>query len=289
MSRLYLAIVALCIAALAGAPLSAQEAAPASDADTALLNAAGRQFFSADTLLIALDLRIALGQPAGDENSEASALLDLAATGDLALDIAAETALIDLALTLDGQQLAIDALLSGDTLYLREEGNDWFGASLAGAFSATSLAFDFGRFGTLWRLPDADGLARLKAVLEPALLFSDLEFGPFITSFMPAALTGQLGMQPEELAALLPLLALIAQEPVIEARYGIDADSGQLREFALDIGATINGAMMGIQGPPMLLDGRLRLNISQDAPVASAAPPANAPVFSLADLLTNAP
>ena len=93
-------ILLLALALLLAAPVVAQEATPASDADVALLNAAADQLFGADSIQIALDFALFIGQGGED----AATVLDLQVTGSIALDIANEVGSADLTLQQDASR-----------------------------------------------------------------------------------------------------------------------------------------------------------------------------------------
>ena len=276
MYRIRIVLILLGLALLATLPVTAQEATPASDADVALLDAATDQLFGADTILIALDIAFFIGQ-GGDE---ALALLDLQLTGSIALDIANEIGSADLSLLLDGETQDIQIILDGDTLYLGSEG-EWFGTSLADlvgsalvvgdgtdATAAELPELDFSPHSEMLRLADEGGFIQLQSRLNLLTLAADPGLGALVGAAVTDDVAAQAGMTSEELAALLPLLAFIIQEPRVETTYRIDPGSGQLRAVSADIGGAINPAALGAEGAPITIDIQLDLGFTQDVAVS---------------------
>ena len=304
MPRIRIALLTLLLVALAVAPLAAvaQEATPASEADAALLNAAADQLFGADTLLLSLEFQLFLGE-AGEE-SDAHALLDLSVTGEIAIDIGAEMASADLTIAdltfgHDGEREDFDAILSGDTLYLNTDG-EWYGVSLSGALggvgaglsggdqpSLAGPALDLGPHGALWRLPDERGLIQLQSTLNLLTLAADPNLGALVSAVLPADVAEQAGMTGEEIAALLPLLAFIVQEPRVETTYRIDPGSGQLRAVVADIGGSINPAALGAEGEPITINIRLEMDISHNLSVTIDEVPAEATIVNIEELFSS--
>ena len=281
MYRIRTVLILLGLVLLAALPVTAQEATPASDADVALLDAATDQLFGADTILIALDLAFFIGQ-GGDE---ALALLDLQLTGSIALDIANEIGSADLSLLLDGETLDIQVILDGDTLYLGSEG-EWFGTSLADLVGSALVAgdgtdaaaaelpeLDFSPHSEMLRLADEGGFIQLQSRLNLLTLAADPGLGALVGAAVTDEVAAQAGMTSEELAALLPLLAFIIQEPRVETTYRIDPGSGQLRAVSADIGGAINPAALGAEGAPITIDIQLDLGFTQDVALTIGAVP----------------
>ena len=302
MPRIRIALLTLLLVALAVAPVASQDATPASEADIALLDAASDLLFGADTVLLSLEFQLFLGE-AGEE-SDAHALLDLSVTGEIAIDIGAEMASADLTIAdltfgHDGERVDFDAILSGDTLYLNTEG-EWYGVSLSGALGGVgaglggkgepppaAATLDFGPHGALWRLPDERGLIQLQSTLNLLTLAADPNLGAFVASILPAEIAGEAGMAPEEIAALLPLLAMILQEPRVETTYGLEPTSGQLQELAVDIGMSMNPAMLGMEGTPIMIAIRLEMDISHNQSVMIDEIPADATIVNIEDLFSS--
>ena len=285
-------ILLLALALLLAAPVVAQEATPASDADVALLNAAADQLFGADTIRIALDFAIFIGQ--GGE--EASTVLDLQVAGSIALDIVNEVGSAGLTLQQGVETQDIQAILDGATLYLGMEG-EWFGISLAGLFGAVPAAgagadepelptLDLTDHGEMLRLADQDGMTQLQSTLNLLSLAADPGLGALVGAALTDDVAGQAGMTSEELTALLPLLAFIIQEPRVETTYRIDPASGQLRVVSADIGGAINPAALGAEGAPITIDIRLDLGFEQDVAVTIGAIPTDATMITLDELLS---
>ena len=296
MPRIRIALLTLLFATLAAAPLAAQEATPASEADAALLNAASEQLFGADSLLLSLEFQLFIGQ--GGETSDTHALLDLMVTGEIALDMVAEMGSADLTILLDGEGEDLEAILSGDTLYLNMF-DDWHGVSLSGALGdagvglggegelpAAATAFDFGPHGALWRLPDERGLIQLQSTLDLLTLVADPNLGLLVTSALPAAVAGEAGMTGEEIATLLPLLAMILQDPRVETTYGLEPTSGQLQELTVDIGMSMNPAILGATGELLTIAIRLNADISHNLAITIGEIPADATVVTLDELFS---
>lgn len=285
--------ITLGLLALAVAPLAAQEETPASEADIALLDAASEQLFGADTMLLALDFAFLIGQ----EDPEASTLLDFHLTGQIALDIINEVGSANLTLRVDGETETIQAILDGDTLYLGSEG-EWFGTSLAGLIAGAPIAgdgtdeaaialpeLDLSPHSEMVRLADEDGLIQLQIRLNLLTLAADPELGALVSASVTDDVAGQAGMTGEEIAALLPLLAFIIQEPRVETTYRIDPGSGQLRAVVADIGGVINPAALGAEGAPITIDIWLDLGITQGLAVTIGEIPADATMVTLDELL----
>lgn len=279
-------ILLLALALLLAAPVVAQEGTPASDADVALLNAAADQLFGADTMLIALDFALFIGQ-GGDE---ALTLLDLQLTGSIALDIANEVGSADLSLLLDGETQDIQAILDGDTLYLGSEG-EWFGTSLADLIGSALVIgdgtdaaavelpeLDLSPHTEKVRLADEDGLIQLQIRLNLLTFAADPGLGALVGAAVTDDVAAEAGMTSEELAALLPLLAFIIQEPRVETTYRIDPGSGQLRAVSADIGGAINPAALGAEGAPITIDIQLDLGFTQDVAVTIGEIPTDVPI-----------
>ena len=295
-------MLTLLFVALAVAPLAAQEATPASEADAALLNAATDQLFGADSLLLSLEFQLFLGE-AGEE-SDAHALLDLSVTGEIAIDIGAEMASADLTIAdltfgHDGERMDFDAILSGDTLYLNTDG-EWYGFSLSGALGGVgaglggegepppaAATLDFGPHGALWRLPDERGLIQLQSTLNLLTLAADPNLGALVSAVLPTEVAAEAGMTSQEITALLPLLSLILQEPRVETTYRIDPSSGQLRELAVDIGFSVNAAMLGAEGAPLMIAIRLEMDISHNLSVTIDEVPADATIVNIEELFSS--
>lgn len=267
--------ITLGLLALAVAPLVAQEGTPASEADIALLDAASEQLFGADTMLLALDFAFLIQQ----EDSEAPTLLDLQLAGTIALDIANEVGSANLTLQLDGETETIQAILDGDTLYLGSEG-EWFGTSLAGLIAGVPVAgdgtdaaamglpeLDLSPHSEMVRLADEGGMIQLQSRLNLLTLAADPGLGALVIAAVTDDVAQQAGMTGEEIAALLPLLAFIVQEPRVDTTYLIDPGSGQLRAMVADIGGSINPAALGAEGMPITIGIRLDLGFTQDVAV----------------------
>ncbi len=297
MPRIRIALLALLFVALAVAPLAAvaQEATPASEADAALLNAAAGQLFGADTLLLSLDLALYISQ----EGDVSLPLLDLQISGSVALDIANEVGSANLTLQLDGETENIQAILDGDILYLGSEG-EWFGASLAGLIGSASVAgegtdaaavalpeLDISAHSEKLRLADEDGLVQLQIRLNLLTLAADPGLGALVGAVVTDDVAGQAGMTGEEIAALLPLLAFIVQEPRVETTYRIDPGSGQLRAVVADIGGSINPAALGAEGEPITINIRLEMDISHNLSVTIDEVPAEATIVNIEDLFSS--
>ncbi len=297
MPRIRIALLALLFVALAVAPLAAvaQEATPASEADAALLNAAAGQLFGADTLLLSLDLALYISQ----EGDVSLPLLDLQISGSVALDIANEVGSANLTLQLDGETENIQAILDGDILYLGSEG-EWFGTSLAGLIGSASVAgegtdaaavalpeLDISAHSEKLRLADEDGLVQLQIRLNLLTLAADPGLGALVGAVVTDDVAGQAGMTGEEIAALLPLLAFIVQEPRVETTYRIDPGSGQLRAVVADIGGSINPAALGAEGEPITINIRLEMDISHNLSVTIDEVPAEATIVNIEELFSS--
>ena len=282
MYRIRTVLILLGLVLLAALPVTAQEAAPASDADVALLDAASDQLFGADTILIALDFAFFIGQGGDDATLP---LLDLQLTGSIALDIANEVGSADLSLLLDGETLDIQVILDGDTLYLGSEG-EWLGTSLADLVGGALVAedgtdaaaaelpeLDFSPHIEMLRLADEGGFIQLQSRLNLLTLATDPGLGALVGAVVTDEVAAEAGMTSEELAALLPLLAFIIQEPRVETTYRIDPGSGQLRAVSADIGGAINPAALGAEGAPITIDIQLDLGFTQDVAVSIGAVP----------------
>ena len=286
MYRMRTVLILLGLALLAVAPLGAQEATLASDADAARLNAAAEQLFGADTMRIALDFALFIGQ--GGE--EALALLDLQLTGAITLDTANEVGSASLSLLLGGVAQDIQAILAGDTLYL-DAGNGWSGTSLAGLLGSTAAdgadadaatpalpALNLTDHGELWRLADEGGMIQLQSTLDLLSLAADPGLGALVGAVVTDDIASTAGMTGEELTALLPLLAFIIQEPRVETTYRIDPGSGQLTAVSADIGGAINPAALGAAGAPITIVLQLDLGFEQDVPVSIGEIPTDVPI-----------
>ncbi len=297
MPRIRIALLALLFVALAVAPLAAvaQEATPASEADAALLNAAAGQLFGADTVLLSLDLALYISQ----EGDVSLPLLDLQISGSVALDIANEVGSANLTLQLDGETENIQAILDGDILYLGSEG-EWFGTSLAGLIGSASVAgegtdaaavalpeLDISAHSEKLRLADEDGLVQLQIRLNLLTLAADPGLGALVGAVVTDDVAGQAGMTGEEIAALLPLLAFIVQEPRVETTYRIDPGSGQLRAVVADIGGSINPAALGAEGEPITINIRLEMDISHNLSVTIDEVPAEATIVNIEELFSS--
>ena len=288
MTRIHLVSLILALLLLAAGPLAAQEATPASEEDRALLNAATAQLLRADTLLIDMDLGIFIGH-----ESDMPALLDLSATGQLALDMMAEQGSLSVSYELNGALAGLRAILSGDQLYI-SMAEEWF--LLAPPVSeanevdpaAAAINIDLGSLGELWRLPDEQGWIQLQSTVDVLAFATDPELARSvgeILSLLPAGLLGITGASGEELAALLPLLSVIIQEPRIETTYRIEPRSGELRKLNADISFSLNPALLGSEGLPLTVELLLDARMSANVPVEIGAAPANATEISLDELL----
>ena len=286
MYRIRFVLVLFGLFVLAAAPVASQDAAPASEADIALLDAASDLLFGADTVLLSLDLALYISQ----EGDVSLPLLDLQISGSVALDIANEVGSANLTLQLDGETENIQAILDGDILYLGSEG-EWFGTSLAGLIGSASVAgegtdaaavalpeLDISAHSEKLRLADEDGLVQLQIRLNLLTLAADPGLGALVGAVVTDDVAGQAGMTGEEIAALLPLLAFIVQEPRVETTYRIDPGSGQLRAVVADIGGSINPAALGAEGEPITINIRLNLDITQDLAVSIGEIPTDAPI-----------
>ena len=282
---------------LAVAPVLAQEATPASEADRARLNAATAQFLEADTLHLSLDFAVFLGG-AEDEPS----LLELALTGKLALDLVNERGGGAFNGEMDGDSQAIHVVMSGDALYLRTAG-PWYGLSLAEALGGAGIgsltggeeaglpSLDLGAHSEMWRLADGDGaegLFQLQNRLNLLSLVTDPGLTAAVSALLSDEIAGQAGMTSEEITALLPLLAFLLQEPRVDTTYRIDAGSGQLREIESVISGALNPAALGAEGTPITIDIGLTLGIAQGLAVTIAEIPTDATFVTLDELLSGA-
>ena len=295
MYRIRFVLVLFGLFVLAAAPVASQDATPASEADIALLDAASDLLFGADTVLLSLDLALYISQ----EGDVSLPLLDLQISGSVALDIANEVGSANLTLQLDGETENIQAILDGDILYLGSEG-EWFGTSLAGLIGSASVAgegtdaaavalpeLDISAHSEKLRLADEDGLVQLQIRLNLLTLAADPGLGALVGAVVTDDVAGQAGMTGEEIAALLPLLAFIVQEPRVETTYRIDPGSGQLRAVVADIGGSINPAALGAEGEPITINIRLEMDISYNLSVTIDEVPAEATIVNIEDLFSS--
>ncbi len=295
MYRIRFVLVLFGLFVLAAAPVASQDATPASEADIALLDAASDLLFGADTVLLSLDLALYISQ----EGDVSLPLLDLQISGSVALDIANEVGSANFTLQLDGETENIQAILDGDILYLGSEG-EWFGTSLAGLIGSASVAgegtdaaavalpeLDISAHSEKLRLADEDGLVQLQIRLNLLTLAADPGLGALVGAVVTDDVAGQAGITGEEIAALLPLLAFIMQEPRVETTYRIDPGSGQLRAVVADIGGSINPAALGAEGEPITINIRLEMDISHNLSVTIDEVPADATIINIEDLFSS--
>ncbi len=295
MYRIRFVLVLFGLFVLAAAPVASQDATPASEADIALLDAASDLLFGADTVLLSLDLALYISQ----EGDVSLPLLDLQISGSVALDIANEVGSANFTLQLDGETENIQAILDGDILYLGSEG-EWFGTSLAGLIGSASVAgegtdaaavalpeLDISAHSEKLRLADEDGLVQLQIRLNLLTLAADPGLGALVGAVVTDDVAGQAGITGEEIAALLPLLAFIMQEPRVETTYRIDPGSGQLRAVVADIGGSINPAALGAEGEPITINIRLEMDISHNLSVTIDKVPADATIVNIEDLFSS--
>ena len=257
MRRIALFIILLLL--LTGAALAQAQVAieGLSDADLALLTSAS-EGMDADSLHFdmtldvsvdgsaELDMQVSLSGPAAfgaDDDDQPLMTMDLEGTTSTGTD--------------EETPLFVRLRLVEGVLYLRTgEGEAWQGMAFDDSLSASGLdltqvagaqALDFlgwlesaglDEFSSGERLEDEDGRANFHI---------EVDLGAWLTSPAFADLLALVGetTDDESLAALGPLLSMLLDDLLLELRPVIEIDGGLMRQLTLELGMSVNAAVLG--------------------------------------------